>query len=47
MKPASMRATKLALKYPTETRTRSPNALIRRRLDFSVIYRPAISIKRY
>lgn len=41
----SMRATKLALKYPTETRTRSPNALIRRRLDFSVIYRPAISIK--
>lgn len=42
---ASMRATKLALKYPTETRTRSPNALIRRRLDFSVIYRPAISIK--
>ena len=42
---ASMRATKLALKYHTETRTRSPNALIRRRLDFSVIYRPAISIK--
>lgn len=41
----SMRATKLALKYPTETRTRSPNALIRRRLNFSVIYRPAISIK--
>lgn len=42
---ASMRATKLALKYPTETRSRSPNALIRRRLNFSVIYRPAISIK--
>lgn len=41
----SMRATKLALKYPTETRTRSPNALIRRRLNFSVIYRPVISIK--
>ena len=41
----SMRQTKLALKYPTETRSRSPNALIRRRLDFSVIYRPAISIK--
>lgn len=41
----SMRANKLALKYPTETRTRSPNALIRRRLNFSVIYRPAISIK--
>ncbi len=42
---AAMRATRLALKYPTETRTRSPNALIRRRLNFSVIYRPAISIK--
>jgi len=42
---ASMRATKLAVKYPTITRKRSPNALIRRRLDFSVIYRPAISIK--
>lgn len=42
---ASMRATKLAVKYPTVTRKRSPNALIRRRCDFSVIYRPAISIK--
>lgn len=42
---ASMRATKLALKYPTITNKRSPNALIRRRCDFSVIYRPAISIK--
>ena len=42
---ASMRRTKLALKYPTVTRTRSPNALIRRRVGFSVIYRPAISIK--
>lgn len=42
---ASMRANRLALKYPTVTRTRSPNALIRRRLGFSVIYRPAISIK--
>lgn len=41
----SMRATKLALKYPTVTNKRSPNALIRRRCDFSVIYRPAISIK--
>ncbi|GJM20736.1 MAG: isocitrate dehydrogenase [Planctomycetota bacterium] len=40
-----MRRTKLALKYPTETRTTSPNALIRRRLGFSVIYRPAISIQ--
>jgi len=42
---ASMRRTKLALKYPTVTQTRSPNALIRRRIGFSVIYRPAISIK--
>lgn len=42
---ASMRDTRLAVKYPTVTRKRSPNALIRRRCDFSVIYRPAISIK--
>lgn len=41
----SMRRTRLAVKYPTVTRKVSPNALIRRRLDFSVIYRPAISIK--
>lgn len=39
-----MDETKLALKYPTVTQTRSPNALIRRKCDFSVIYRPAISI---
>jgi len=42
---ASMRQTKLAVKYPTVTRKVSPNAVIRRRCDFSVIYRPAISIK--
>ncbi len=42
---ASMRDTKLAVKYPTITNKSSPNALIRRRCDFSVIYRPAISIK--
>lgn len=36
---------KVALKYPTVTKTRSPNALIRRACNFSVIYRPAISIK--
>ena len=41
----SMRLNKLALKYPTITKTRSPNALIRRRLGFSVIYRPCISIE--
>ena len=40
----SMRQTGLGLKYPTVTKTRSPNALIRRRCNFSVIYRPAISI---
>lgn len=40
----SMRQTKLAIKYPTVTRSQSPNALIRRRCGFSVIYRPAISI---
>ena len=42
---ASMRKTRLAVKYPTVTKSVSPNALIRRRLGFSVIYRPAISIK--
>lgn len=41
----SMRRTKLAVKYPTVTNKVSPNALIRRRCNFSVIYRPAISIK--
>lgn len=41
---ASMRRTRLAIKYPTVTRTRSPNRLIRRRLNFSVIYRPAATI---
>ncbi|MCG6859671.1 MAG: hypothetical protein LJE70_00040 [Chromatiaceae bacterium] len=41
----SMRNNKLALKYPTVTKSRSPNALIRRRLGFSVIYRPCISIE--
>lgn len=41
----SMKKTKLAVKYPTITKTSSPNAAIRRACDFSVIYRPAISIK--
>ena len=41
----SMQKTKLAVKYPTVTNKRSPNALIRKRCNFSVIYRPAISIK--
>lgn len=42
---ASMQETKLALKYPTVTKSTSPNAIIRRRCDFSVILRPVISIK--
>ncbi len=41
----AMRRHKLALKYPTVTQSTSPNAAIRRRVGFSVIYRPAISIK--
>ena len=41
----SMHETRLGIKYPTVTKTRSPNALIRRRCNFSVIYRPAISIE--
>ena len=41
----SMRATKLAIKYPTVTEHSSPNAIIRRLCDFSVILRPVISIK--
>jgi len=40
-----MHRTRLALKYPTVTKNVSPNALIRRKCNFSVIYRPAISIK--
>jgi len=41
----SIHQTKLALKYPTVTKSTSPNAIIRRRCDFSVILRPVISIK--
>lgn len=41
---AVMRRHRLALKYPTATRAESPNAVLRRRLGFSVIHRPAISI---
>jgi isocitrate dehydrogenase (NAD+) len=42
---ASMRATRIGLKYPTVTRDESPNAVLRRRLGFSVIHRPVISIE--
>jgi isocitrate dehydrogenase (NAD+) len=41
----SMNSTKLAIKYPTVTHLSSPNAVIRRMCDFSVILRPVISIK--
>lgn len=41
----SMNRTKLAIKYPTVTKSSSPNAVIRRMCDFSVILRPVISIK--
>jgi isocitrate dehydrogenase (NAD+) len=40
----SIVATRVALKYPTATRRESPNAVLRRRLDLSVIHRPVISI---
>jgi isocitrate dehydrogenase (NAD+) len=40
----ALEQTRIALKYPTVTGTTSPNALLRRRMRFSVIYRPAISI---
>jgi isocitrate dehydrogenase (NAD+) len=37
-------ATKVALKYPTVTAEESPNAVLRRRLDLSVIHRPVYTI---
>ncbi len=40
----SMNRNKLAIKYPTVTRTISPNAILRRLCNFSVILRPVISI---
>jgi len=42
----SMHDTRWALKYPIATKAVSPNALIRRRCNFGVIYRPAISQSR-
>lgn len=41
---AAIEETRVALKYPTVTGTVSPNALLRRRCNFSVIYRPAVTI---
>jgi isocitrate dehydrogenase (NAD+) len=37
-------ATKVALKHPTTTAEESPNAILRRRLDLSVIHRPVRTI---
>ena len=37
-------ATTVALKYPTVTAEESPNAVLRRRLDLSVIHRPVYTI---
>jgi len=41
----SMNETKLSIKYPTVTNISSPNAVLRRMCNFSVILRPVISIK--
>jgi isocitrate dehydrogenase (NAD+) len=40
----SFEETRLAFKYPTVTKGQSPNAVLRTRCNFSVIYRPVISI---
>ena len=40
----SIQKNKFALKYPTITEKESPNALLRKLCDFSVIYRPVFSI---
>ena len=41
---ASVTANKVALKYPTITAEESPNQVLRRRLDLSVIHRPVYTI---
>jgi isocitrate dehydrogenase (NAD+) len=40
----SILATKVALKHPTATEEESPNQVLRRRLDLSVIHRPVYTI---
>lgn len=42
---ASMKRTKLGLKYPTVTAAESPNAVLRTRLGLSVIHRPVHSLR--
>jgi isocitrate dehydrogenase (NAD+) len=41
---ASIEANRVALKYPTITAEESPNQVLRRRLDLSVIHRPVTTI---
>ncbi|MDG3004524.1 isocitrate/isopropylmalate family dehydrogenase [Paludisphaera mucosa] len=41
---ATILETKVALKHPTATTEESPNAVLRRRLDLSVIHRPVYTI---
>jgi isocitrate dehydrogenase (NAD+) len=41
---ASIESTRVALKYPTITAEESPNQVLRRRLDLSVIHRPVYTI---
>lgn len=41
---SSVEANKVALKYPTITAEESPNQILRRRLDLSVIHRPVYTI---
>jgi len=40
----TVQATRVALKYPTTTAEESPNAILRRKLDLSVIHRPVYTI---
>lgn len=40
----SIRTTRFALKYPTTTEDESPNAILRRKCDFTVIHRPVATI---
>ncbi len=41
---AAVEASRVALKYPTATAEESPNQVLRRRLDLSVIHRPVYTI---
>jgi isocitrate dehydrogenase (NAD+) len=41
----SIQRTRTAIKYPTQTRDDSPNAILRRWLGLSVIHRPVVSIE--